>query len=70
MGKVRALAVISVLSVFIFLWYQEYIQSVCVNTLLCGRYDSQADEVGVLRTQSTNVYQVNNSGRILHNNTV
>jgi lactosylceramide 4-alpha-galactosyltransferase len=67
MGKLYALAVMSLLSLFMFLWYQEYIQSVCVSSLLCSGYDSEGDEVGLHQTQNKNVCEVKISERIVSN---
>lgn len=69
MGKLSALAVITLMSLFMFLWYQEYIQSVCVSTMLCSGY-TQADEVGILHTQDTNIHHLNISGTIFQNKSI
>jgi hypothetical protein len=70
MGRLAALAVLSVLTLFMFLWYQERIQRACVSTLLCSGFDSQANEASLLQAQSANISEVNNSSGVLRNDTV
>jgi hypothetical protein len=68
MGKLTALGAVFVLSLFVFLWYYEYIEILCVSTQLCTASDVQSHEI--LHTKRADIFLATPSGGTDQNNAV
>jgi hypothetical protein len=64
MGKVSAVFAGSVISLFVFFWYQAYIPTDCVSSFLCNGFGSQADKARRINISEANSGGVTQNGHV------